>query len=65
MSRQKTINIRLSDIEHQALKKYAESIDMPMSEVLRDYVKTLIVNFGGVELNEINRDSSWRWNIMA
>ena len=42
MSRTKTVNIRLSDIEHQALKRYAESIDVPMSEVLRDYVKTLI-----------------------
>ena len=48
MSRQKTIQIRLSDIEHQALKRYAESVGMPMSEVLRDYVKTLIVNFGGI-----------------
>ena len=42
MSRQKTVNIRLSDIEHQALKRYAESMSVPMSEILRDYVKTLI-----------------------
>ena len=49
MSRQKTIQVRLSDIEHQALKRYAESIDVPMSEVLRDYVKTLIGNRRGIE----------------
>ena len=42
MSRKKTIQIRLSEIEHQALKKYAESIGVLMSEVLRDYVKTLV-----------------------
>ena len=58
MSREKTVNIRLSDIEHQALKYYAESVGMPMSEVLRDYVKTLILNFGGIEPHSINRDSS-------
>ena len=49
MSRTKTVNVRLSDIEHQALKQYAESIGVPMSEVLRDYVKTLIGDFRGVE----------------
>ncbi len=49
MSRQKTIQVRLSDIEHQALKQYAESIGVPMSEVLRDHVKTLVGICRGVE----------------
>ena len=49
MSRVKTVHVRLSDIEHQALKQYAESISVPMSEVLRDYVKTLIGNGRGIE----------------
>ena len=49
MSRKKTIQIRLSEIEHQALKKYAESIGVPMSEVLRDYVKTLVGDLRGIE----------------
>ncbi len=50
MSRDNTVRVRLSDIELQALKKYAESIGVPMSEVLRDHVKTLIGgNFRGVE----------------
>ena len=47
MSRQKTVNIRLSDIEHQALKRYAESMGVPMSEILRDYVKSLIGDLRG------------------
>jgi antitoxin component of RelBE/YafQ-DinJ toxin-antitoxin module len=42
MERKKTIRVRLSDIEHEALKKYAESLGLTMSEVLRDYVKTLV-----------------------
>lgn len=42
MARDYTIRLRLSEIEREALKKYAESRDITMSEVLRDYVKTLI-----------------------
>lgn len=42
MSRDNIVRVRLSDIELQALKRYAESIGVPMSEVLRDHVKTLI-----------------------
>jgi predicted DNA binding CopG/RHH family protein len=42
MSRENIVRVRLSDIELQALKRYAESIGVPMSEVLRDHVKTLI-----------------------
>ncbi len=44
MSRENIVRVRLSDIELQALKRYAESIGVPMSEVLRDHVKTLIGN---------------------
>jgi antitoxin component of RelBE/YafQ-DinJ toxin-antitoxin module len=42
MSRENIVRVRLSDIELQSLKRYAESIGVPMSEVLRDHVKTLI-----------------------
>ena len=42
MSRENIVRVRLSDIELKALKDYAESIGVPMSEVLRDHVKTLI-----------------------
>lgn len=42
MSRENVVRVRLSDIELKALKDYAESIGVPMSEVLRDHVKTLI-----------------------
>ena len=42
MARDYTIRLRLSETEREALKKYAESRDITMSEVLRDYVKTLI-----------------------
>lgn len=49
MSRENIVRVRLSDIELQALKRYAESIGVPMSEVLRDHVKTLI----GKEVNTL------------
>jgi hypothetical protein len=42
MERKNTIRLRLSGIELEALKTYAESRSLTMSEVLRDYVKTLI-----------------------
>jgi len=53
MSRDNIVRVRLSDIELQALKQYAESIGVPMSEVLRDYVKTLIGNFRGIEPHQL------------
>lgn len=53
MSRDNTVRVRLLDIELQALKQYAESIGVSMSEVLRDYVKTLIGNFRGVEPHQL------------
>lgn len=42
MERKNIIRVRLSDIELEALKKYAEYRGIAMSEALRDYVKTLI-----------------------
>lgn len=42
MSRQNTIRVRLSDLELSALKDHAKLKQVPMSEILRDYVKTLI-----------------------
>lgn len=42
MTRDYTIRLRLSETKREALKKYAESRDVTMSEVLRDFVKTLI-----------------------
>ena len=49
MSRDNIVRVRLSDIELQALKQYAESIGVPMSEVLRDHVKTLIGDLRGID----------------
>ena len=42
MTRDNTVRVRLTDEELQALKKYAESKGVSMSEVLRDFVKSLI-----------------------
>jgi len=36
--------IQFNDREYQALKDYAESIELSMAEVLRDYIKSLVVN---------------------
>ena len=41
MPREKTIRIRLSDAEHEALKNYAHETDRMISEVIRDYIKGL------------------------
>jgi predicted DNA binding CopG/RHH family protein len=60
MSRDNTVRVRLSDIELQALKQYAESIGVPMAEVLRDYVKTLIGNFRGIEPHQLPKAPSRR-----
>lgn len=42
MERDNTIRVRLSALELQALKKFAESRGISMSEAVRDWVKTLI-----------------------
>lgn len=41
MARIKKIQIRLTEQEYKALEKYARSKGIGMSEVLRDYIKTL------------------------
>lgn len=41
MSRDKFIKIRLSEQEHKRLKAFAEAQGVPMSEILRDFVKQL------------------------
>jgi predicted DNA binding CopG/RHH family protein len=42
MERNNIIRVRLSDLELQALKKHAASKEIPMSEAVRDWVKTLV-----------------------
>ena len=41
MSRPKKIQFNVNEREYQRLKEYAESVDLSMAEVLRDYIKTL------------------------
>ena len=41
MAREKKLQIRLTQQEYETLEKYAESKGVGMSEVLRDYIKTL------------------------
>ncbi len=41
MARNKRLQLLLSDLEYQTLKSYAELKQIPMSEVIRDYIKTL------------------------
>jgi len=41
MIRENIVRVRLSDLELAKLKAFAVSKGVPMSEVLRDYVKTL------------------------
>ena len=41
MSRDKRIQLWLSVVEYKAIKKNAEKKELSMSEVLRDYLKTL------------------------
>ncbi len=41
MSRDKFIKIRLSEQEHKRLKAFSEAQGVPMSEILRDFVKQL------------------------
>jgi hypothetical protein len=40
--RGKRIQVVLSDLEMEAFKKYAESKGLAMSEILRDYIKSLV-----------------------
>jgi predicted CopG family antitoxin len=41
MARKKRLNIWLNDQEYEKLKKFAKSKDLSMSELLRDFVKSL------------------------
>ena len=41
MARTKRIQLNVNELEYQRLKAYAESVDLSMSEVLRDYIKSL------------------------
>lgn len=42
MARTKRLQLLLSEQEFEALKKYAESKQISVSEALRDYIKTLL-----------------------
>jgi hypothetical protein len=44
MTRPRKIQFNVNDREYQALKDYAESIELSMAEVLRDYIKSLVIN---------------------
>jgi aerobic-type carbon monoxide dehydrogenase small subunit (CoxS/CutS family) len=41
MSRPKKIQFNVNEREYQKLKEYADSVDLSMAEVLRDYIKSL------------------------
>lgn len=41
MSGSKKIQFNVNEREYQKLKEYAESVDLSMAEVLRDYIKSL------------------------
>ncbi|MFB2875960.1 MULTISPECIES: plasmid mobilization protein [Floridanema] len=41
MPREKTIRVRLSDDEYEALKQHAKQTDRMISEVIRDFIKKL------------------------
>jgi hypothetical protein len=47
MSRPKKIQFNVTQWEYQQLKDYAESLNLSMAEVLRDYIKTLTPSAGG------------------
>ncbi|MGF1499733.1 MAG: DUF6290 family protein [Elainellaceae cyanobacterium] len=42
MARDNTVRVRLTDEELKALKQHAKNKGIPMSEVLRDFVKSLM-----------------------
>jgi|GEM_PF-1207433 hypothetical protein len=41
MSREKKIQFNVNEREYQQLREYAESLNILMAEVLRDYIKSL------------------------
>jgi hypothetical protein len=41
MLREKKIQFNVNEREYQQLKEYAESLNISMAEVLRDYIKSL------------------------
>lgn len=41
MARHRTINLRVTEIEYNALKAYAEQEQITMSEAMREYIKEL------------------------
>ncbi len=47
MSRTKKLQVILSTKEYLRLKEYAEEQELSMSEVIRDYIKTLAPPKGG------------------
>jgi chorismate mutase len=40
--RERLFNIRLSDREYQLLERYAASLGVSMSDVVRDFIKSLV-----------------------
>lgn len=42
MPREKTIRVRLSDAEYEALKNHADKTNRMLSEVIRDFIKGLM-----------------------
>ncbi|MBE9167585.1 DNA-binding protein [Pleurocapsales cyanobacterium LEGE 06147] len=44
MGRSKILRVRLSEEEWKKLESYAKSKEYTMSEVIRDYIKTLTSN---------------------
>nr|ADN16795.1 conserved hypothetical protein [Gloeothece verrucosa PCC 7822] len=41
MTRQKKIQFYVNELEYEKLKAYAKKLNVTMSEVLRDYVKSI------------------------
>jgi hypothetical protein len=41
MPRARRLQLLLSDAEYETLKTYADSKQVPMAEIIRDYIKTL------------------------
>jgi predicted DNA binding CopG/RHH family protein len=41
MTKEKSIRVRLSDEDFERLKKYATKKDVPMSQIIRDYIRKL------------------------
>ena len=43
MTRQKRFTMSMTETEYERLKAYADKEGLPMSEILRDYIKTLVL----------------------